>query len=90
LSDVVAKLLSGVFSSLHVLPELFKLLRHTLVVSTDDTIDLVFILACLLLFLSLELLEVCGISQHLLRVGLPLELQLSLTFLSELSNFLLF
>ena len=90
LFDVVAKLLSGVLGSLHILPELFKLLRHTLVVSTNDTINLVFILAGLLFFLSVELLEVCGISQHLLGVGLPLELQLSLTFLSELSDFLLF
>lgn len=53
LSDVVLQLFSRVASSLHVLTELLELISHTLVMFADYAVDLVFILARLLLFLSL-------------------------------------
>ena len=55
-----------------------------------DAVHLLLILLCLLLFLSLELLEVSSVCKHLLGIGLPLQLKLGLALLSELSNFLLF
>lgn len=66
LSDIVPQLLSCVFCSFHVLPELLELFRHALVVLLYDAVDLVLVLQLLLLLLSLQLLVVGRILQHLL------------------------
>jgi len=66
LSDVVAERLSGILGSLHVLAELLQLLRDTLVMLFNDAIHLLLVFMCLLLLLSLQLLIVGGIGEHLL------------------------
>lgn len=74
LSDIIPKLLCSILGGLHVLPKLLKLLRNALVVLPDDAVDFVLILELLLFLLGLQFLIVGCILEHLLRVGLPLEL----------------
>lgn len=66
LSNVIPQLLSRVLCRFHVLAELLQLFGDTLVMLTHDSIDLVFILQLLLFLLSLQLLIVGGILEHLL------------------------
>ena len=51
-------------------------------------VHLLLIFEGLLFLLGLQFLIVSGISKHLLGVGFPLELELGLAFLCELSDFL--
>ena len=89
LVDVVVQLHSRVFRSLHVLLKLVQLLPHTLVVLVYYPVYLALIVSGLFFLLSLQFLEVGSISKHLLRVGLPLQLQLSLALLCKLPDLFL-
>jgi hypothetical protein len=58
-------------------------------VLSNDSVHLLFILLSLLFLLSLKFLEVSSISEHLLGISFPFQLELSLAFFSKLSDFFL-
>jgi hypothetical protein len=83
-----SQLLSLSNLSLHESSVLFHDLSHISVMLVNDIIDSLLKLPSILFLLSLQLLELCSIFKHLLRILVSLLFQLNLELLCQLLNLL--